>query len=296
MESIHKAAERTGLELAEQAAFHNSVLEGSTEYSIVAKDLEGRILAWNEGARRVYGYEREIAASLIVLSSSSTPVRLKELPVMLPNDCASITDRAERMERLPRDMYIAAVELNLPQSLIDRLWIELGRGQRPEAFRYDDLPGMVERPAAVETVPRQYAPLAPLAERRTVMIVDDDEMMLDVLRRILSRDNYEIVEATCGEDARAKAAVLPHLHLLVTDCMMPGLNGPQVSAQLRDGFPDLVVLFQTGFSDLLFAECLELADNEAFLEKPFSARGLLEAARLVQFGSIATAGGKGRAK
>src|SRR6185295_8306348 len=50
-------SERTGLELAEQAAFLNSVLEGSTEYSIVAKDLDGRILAWNEGARRVYGYE-----------------------------------------------------------------------------------------------------------------------------------------------------------------------------------------------------------------------------------------------
>ena len=43
--------------LAEQAAFLNSVLESSTEYSIVAKDLEGGILAWNEGARRIYGYE-----------------------------------------------------------------------------------------------------------------------------------------------------------------------------------------------------------------------------------------------
>ena len=43
--------------LGEQAAFLRSVLESSTEYSIVAKDLEGRILAWYEGARRVYGYE-----------------------------------------------------------------------------------------------------------------------------------------------------------------------------------------------------------------------------------------------
>src|SRR2546426_8908760 len=48
---------REQMGLAEQAAFLNSVLESSTEYSIVAKDLEGRILAWNEGARRVYGYE-----------------------------------------------------------------------------------------------------------------------------------------------------------------------------------------------------------------------------------------------
>ena len=46
-----QAPEQMGL--AEQAAFLNSVLESSTEYSIVAKDMEGRILAWSEGARRV---------------------------------------------------------------------------------------------------------------------------------------------------------------------------------------------------------------------------------------------------
>ena len=45
------------MDLAEQAAFLKSVLEGSTEYAIIAKDLEGRVLAWNEGARRIYGYE-----------------------------------------------------------------------------------------------------------------------------------------------------------------------------------------------------------------------------------------------
>ena|SRR5690242_19376070 len=51
------SAPREQMGLAEQAAFLNSVLESSTEYSIVAKDLEGRILPWNEGARRIYGYE-----------------------------------------------------------------------------------------------------------------------------------------------------------------------------------------------------------------------------------------------
>src|SRR5258708_4619853 len=41
----------------EQVAFLKSILEGSTDYSIVAKDLDGTVLAWNEGARRIYGYE-----------------------------------------------------------------------------------------------------------------------------------------------------------------------------------------------------------------------------------------------
>ena len=51
--------ERTTLQLTEQAAFLNSILESSTEYSIIAKDLDGTIRAWNEGARRVYGYDAQ---------------------------------------------------------------------------------------------------------------------------------------------------------------------------------------------------------------------------------------------
>ena len=46
-----------GLDPVQHAAFLTSVLEGSTEYAIIAKDLDGRILTWNEGARRIYGYE-----------------------------------------------------------------------------------------------------------------------------------------------------------------------------------------------------------------------------------------------
>src|SRR4029079_16203061 len=47
------------MDLADQGAFLHSVLEGSTEYAIIAKDLEGRVLAWNEGARRIYGYDTQ---------------------------------------------------------------------------------------------------------------------------------------------------------------------------------------------------------------------------------------------
>src|SRR5919199_4155084 len=51
-EQVKQQAEQ----LVETTAFLNSVLEGSTEYAITALDVEGRILAWNEGARRIYGY------------------------------------------------------------------------------------------------------------------------------------------------------------------------------------------------------------------------------------------------
>jgi PAS domain S-box-containing protein len=53
----------------ESIDFMASVLEASTEYSIIVKDLEGKILLWNEGARRMYGYE-----SKEVISRTNSPI------------------------------------------------------------------------------------------------------------------------------------------------------------------------------------------------------------------------------
>ncbi len=59
VESIGAGPMRAAGDMAvtDQGAFLNSIFEGSTEYSIVGKDREGTILAWNEGARRIFGYE-----------------------------------------------------------------------------------------------------------------------------------------------------------------------------------------------------------------------------------------------
>ncbi len=56
-DGIGRVTEAAALQETEKVAFLHSLLDSSTEYSIVAKDLEGNILAWNEGARRTYGYE-----------------------------------------------------------------------------------------------------------------------------------------------------------------------------------------------------------------------------------------------
>jgi CheY-like chemotaxis protein len=76
------------------------------------------------------------------------------------------------------------------------------------------------------------------------------------------------------------------IDLLVTDYAMPDMQGGELADKLRDRFPALKVLYQTGFSDMLFENRVELEDGAAFLEKPFTARGLREAARLMLFGSI----------
>jgi len=74
--------------------------------------------------------------------------------------------------------------------------------------------------------------------------------------------------------------------LLVTDLMMPAMNGRQLAAKVRERYPAARVLYVTGFADTLFKGVNELGDGESFIEKPFGAEGLLEATRLLMFGHI----------
>jgi len=63
--------------MAEQVAFLNSVLEGSTEYSIIAMDLDAKILAWNDGARRIYGYEPEDVVGKVTTALLHDPAEVR---------------------------------------------------------------------------------------------------------------------------------------------------------------------------------------------------------------------------
>ena len=152
-----------------------------------------------------------------------------------------------------------------------------------------DIP-LTSNPLTAADDPRPKPPqaeLKALAVKKTVVVVDDDPMMLDVLARILQRENYELLMANGGPAIMAKLD--DHqgtVDLLVTDYAMPDMQGRELAEKVRERFPAVKVLYQTGFSDMLFENRVELEDGAAFLEKPFTARGLREAARLVLFGSI----------
>jgi CheY-like chemotaxis protein len=129
--------------------------------------------------------------------------------------------------------------------------------------------------------------LKPLTVKKTVIVVDDDPMMLDVLARILQRENFELVLASGGPELMSRLAdYAGSVDLLVTDYAMPDMQGRELADLIRQRFPAVKVLYQTGFSDMLFENRIELEEGAAFLEKPFTARGLREAARLVLFGSL----------
>ena len=146
---------------------------------------------------------------------------------------------------------------------------------------------LIHRPGDVPSQSALARP--PLVTRTRVLIVDDEPPVLKLVVRIIANDNYEIRSADSGV---AAARMLdepdfPGVDLLITDLMMPGMNGRELSKAVRGRHPAARVLFVTGFADNLFTGVHELGEGESFIEKPFGAEGLLEAARLLMFGNIA---------
>src|SRR4051812_44452610 len=113
-----------------------------------------------------------------------------------------------------------------------------------------------------------------------VLIVDDEEAIRQFVERVLRDAGYDTVVAADGTAALEVVAAAQSFDLLLTDLMMPGLNGDELARRVRLQHPDLKVLYLTGFSDRLFASRLVLWANEAFIDKPVSVQGLREAVSL----------------
>ena len=231
--------------------------------------------------------------------------RLPEAPQSVISDPEVLRTRLEELETLCAEVYVAAVELGLPQALLNRLWTVAAQGRTPHAWAVDisapppeapvktpmPIPDirLTDRPARDgDSRTRPSLPeLQPLEQRRRVMVVDDDPMMMEVLVRILRRENFELLTALSGPEAlRVLDADPEPIDLLITDYAMPEMKGRELADRARERYPDLRVLYQTGFSDMLFENRSELEENSAFLEKPFTARGLREATRFILFGTI----------
>ena len=115
----------------------------------------------------------------------------------------------------------------------------------------------------------------------TILIVDDEEPIRRLVDRILQSAGYITRLAASGADALAIADGPGPIDLMVTDMMMPEMNGDEVARRLRQKYPALKVLYYTGFTDRLFDEKGTMWEDEAYLEKPSGVRGLLEAVSLL---------------
>jgi CheY-like chemotaxis protein len=122
--------------------------------------------------------------------------------------------------------------------------------------------------------------------RGTVLIADDEPGVRALARRILEPAGYDVVEAGNGVEALEVMASAARVDFLIADLDMPVMRGEEMARKIRALRPDLRVLYVTAHSEQLFKERPELIEGEAFLDKPFTVRGLLEAVSLLKVGYI----------
>ena len=115
----------------------------------------------------------------------------------------------------------------------------------------------------------------PRGNGQTILAVDDEDAIRQVVQRILDNAGYHVITANSGSTAMDLDAQ-SRCQLLLTDVVMPGMSGRRLAELLRRRHPGLPVLYMSGYSDGLRETTSAGGEDFGFIEKPFTAHGLLE--------------------
>jgi two-component system, cell cycle sensor histidine kinase and response regulator CckA len=111
-----------------------------------------------------------------------------------------------------------------------------------------------------------------------VLLVEDEDMVRAVAERALVRQGYVVETATDGEEALALFADGKRYDLVVSDVVMPNLDGPSMARELRARYGEIRLLFMSGYAEEELRETIAM-ENVSFLPKPFSVQQIAEAVR-----------------
>ncbi len=139
-------------------------------------------------------------------------------------------------------------------------------------------------PRSNGNITKEAEPVSPPPTQgaETILLVEDDPAILDVAQIILERYGYNVLPANTPSDALAVAKYHPgDIHLLITDVVMPGMNGRELMEAIRTIRPKLDALFMSGYTANVIAHRGVLDEGFHFLQKPFSMKDLSEKVREV---------------
>jgi two-component system, cell cycle sensor histidine kinase and response regulator CckA len=125
---------------------------------------------------------------------------------------------------------------------------------------------------------REREPAAEPWGSGTILLVEDEAMVRAVAERALTRHGYTVLTAENGEAALEVLAREDKVDLMITDVVMPTMDGPTMVREARKTRPELPILFISGYAEEQLRKSIDF-DRVSFLAKPFSVQRLAEAAR-----------------
>jgi PAS domain S-box-containing protein len=169
-----------------------------------------------------------------------------------------------------------------------RVTSEPGKGTTFKIYlpRFDD---------EVEPVPPSLPASGAPTGSETVLLVEDEDAIRDLAQEILRMNGYVVLAAASCEDALRLAAQHPGpVHLLMTDVIMPQMDGRRLAQQIAPLRPQMRVLYVSGYTDDAIAQHGVLEPGTEFLQKPFTPDGLVARVREILDGCAPSGGARAR--
>ena len=116
--------------------------------------------------------------------------------------------------------------------------------------------------------------------RETILLVEDEESIRGLTARLLRQQGYRVIQAREGREALDMVTTVKGpIHLLMTDVVMPTMNGPELAKQLLALFSQLKVLYFSGYTDAFILKKGMITPESHFLQKPFTFEALTRKVR-----------------
>ena len=124
-------------------------------------------------------------------------------------------------------------------------------------------------------------PLGPRAGKATVLVVEDEDGVRALCRRMLERQGYTVLLAGNADEALELVERNPSIDVVLTDVVMPGGSGPELTRRMVERRPALKVIYMSGYTEDAIVHHGVLDTGIAFLHKPFSVETLEQKIREV---------------
>jgi DNA-binding NtrC family response regulator len=115
----------------------------------------------------------------------------------------------------------------------------------------------------------------------TVLVVEDEDLVRKLVCETLEAYGYDVLEAQSPSDGLQLASAKEKIHLLLTDVIMPEMNGRELYQKVADAQSGIKVLYMSGYTDNVIVHQGILDEGVHFLQKPFTVQGLVRKVRRV---------------